>query len=779
MQQRPNRRPATRVRLPWPTPPPSRSTLRSTCSTGSAGLRAVRRRACRSRSRAAWTHWVAERDRLFREHPQTPLDRRRAAASTVSTTSATTRRCACSGRSRPLTAISSSCRRAARRRSASTVSAASLHARRQRAAREPVLARRVRRRALPAARRRDERGRDLRRRPLPARHGEGLRPRLDRGRPGARLQLRLQPVLQLRPALGLPARAAREPPRDLRAGRRAAHRSERGLTPSVTGRSRYRPQRRAREQLHRRQAGGVRRAARAGRSRPLQRAGVPACRRADRGNAGAGRDARPGRAGPRAARHRRRASRRALRELVETGEIAELAELRRTTPPSWPRFGRLLGFGASSARRDRRRARHPTVDELRAAAGGGPAARGPRHRAEDGGEDRRGARAGRPCPATRTAPPARARADASRSPTALGGIAGRGRAALESTPRPSSRSSSHRTTRPRCARASPRCRRSSRSLDADIGVTRRRRPGRARRRAARELGTALVRATGPPEYVAALGRFPTRRTRQTSTRCSGSPYLPPSSASAGSSRRARRRSSSSARSAATCTATRSGRTEGDACSRWARRRAARGYEYLAICDHTPNVTVVPGLDADALRRQAEEIAAANERARAVPRSCAASSATSAPTAASTSRTTCSPSSTGCSSRCIAGQRAPRARADRAGHRGDAPPGGALPQPSDRPPDRPPARERARPRADDRGRARDGRRARGQRAAQPARPEGEHVRPRSTPASRIVCSTDAHSVRGLDNMELAVHTARRGRAGVADVLNTRPLEALLR
>ncbi|MGL1102783.1 PHP domain-containing protein, partial [Vibrio parahaemolyticus] len=38
-----------------------------------------------------------------------------------------------------------------------------------------------------------------------------------------------------------------------------------------------------------------------------------------------------------------------------------------------------------------------------------------------------------------------------------------------------------------------------------------------------------------------------------------------------------------------------------------------GYEYVAICDHTPNVRVVPGLDADALRRQAEEIAAVNER----------------------------------------------------------------------------------------------------------------------------------------------------------------------
>ena len=38
-----------------------------------------------------------------------------------------------------------------------------------------------------------------------------------------------------------------------------------------------------------------------------------------------------------------------------------------------------------------------------------------------------------------------------------------------------------------------------------------------------------------------------------------------------------------------------------------------GYEYVAICDHTQNVRVVPGLDADDLRRQAEEIAAANEQ----------------------------------------------------------------------------------------------------------------------------------------------------------------------
>ena len=39
---------------------------------------------------------------------------------------------------------------------------------------------------------------------------------------------------------------------------------------------------------------------------------------------------------------------------------------------------------------------------------------------------------------------------------------------------------------------------------------------------------------------------------------------------------------------------------------------ARGYEYLAICDHTPNVGVVRGLTAADLARQADEIARAND-----------------------------------------------------------------------------------------------------------------------------------------------------------------------
>src|SRR5262249_19889399 len=67
------------------------------------------------------------------------------------------------------------------------------------------------RRRVPLLPRCDERKRELRRRPLPPPHGQGGG---FRGRPraaGARLQLRVQPVLCVRPGLGLSAGAAGEP----------------------------------------------------------------------------------------------------------------------------------------------------------------------------------------------------------------------------------------------------------------------------------------------------------------------------------------------------------------------------------------------------------------------------------------------------------------------------------------------------------------------------------------------------------------------------------------
>jgi DNA polymerase (family X) len=55
---------------------------------------------------------------------------------------------------------------------------------------------------------------------------------------------------------------------------------------------------------------------------------------------------------------------------------------------------------------------------------------------------------------------------------------------------------------------------------------------------------------------------------------------------------------------------------------------------------------------------------------------------------------------------------------------------------------------------------------------------EHVRLCIEAGLPIICNTDAHSIRGLGNMRLAVATARRGWATAPDVLNTRALDELL-
>ncbi len=56
--------------------------------------------------------------------------------------------------------------------------------------------------------------------------------------------------------------------------------------------------------------------------------------------------------------------------------------------------------------------------------------------------------------------------------------------------------------------------------------------------------------------------------------------------------------------------------------------------------------------------------------------------------------------------------------------------------------------------------------------------GEHVRRALRAGVQIVCSTDAHSTLGLANMTYSVQTARRGWATRADVVNTRPLQSIL-
>jgi DNA polymerase (family X) len=54
----------------------------------------------------------------------------------------------------------------------------------------------------------------------------------------------------------------------------------------------------------------------------------------------------------------------------------------------------------------------------------------------------------------------------------------------------------------------------------------------------------------------------------------------------------------------------------------------------------------------------------------------------------------------------------------------------------------------------------------------------HVREALAAGVPIVCSTDAHSVRGLGNMALSVMTARRGGVPRGRVLNTLSLGEIL-
>src|SRR5204862_886004 len=125
------------------------------------------------------------------------------------------------------------------------------------------------------------------------------------------------------------------------------------------------------------------------------------------------------------------------------------------------------------------------------------------------------------------------------------------------------------------------------------------------------FGTELLRATGTTAYVEALGELPEAADEESLYAQLGIPFCPPEL------REQPFRGEPPALLERTD-------IHGDlhVHSTWSDGKAtvlemalaARdlGYEYLAICDHTPNVRVVPGLDADALRRQAEEIASVNE-----------------------------------------------------------------------------------------------------------------------------------------------------------------------
>jgi len=204
----------------------------------------------------------------------------------------------------------------------------------------------------------------------------------------------------------------------------------------------------------------------------------------------------------------------------------------------------------------------------------------------------------------------------------------------------------------------------------------------------------------------------------------------------------------------------------------------RGYDYLAICDHTPNVGVVPGLDAAALRRQAVEIAAANEQVapfrvlRGVECDIRRDGSLDLPDDVLAELDWVQLS-------LHAGQRAHRRELTaRVTHAMRHPAVRCLSHPTGRlighRPENALDLERTIETALETGVALEVN-------GLPARLDlsGEHVRTAVEAGVRIVCSTDAHSTRGLANMPMAVHTARRGHATAADVLNTRPPAEVLR
>jgi DNA polymerase (family 10) len=208
-------------------------------------------------------------------------------------------------------------------------------------------------------------------------------------------------------------------------------------------------------------------------------------------------------------------------------------------------------------------------------------------------------------------------------------------------------------------------------------------------------------------------------------------------------------------------------------------RAARehGYDYLAICDHTPAVGAVQGLGPDQVRRQAQEIARANDVLapfrvlRGIECDILPDGRLDLPDAVLAELDWVQASVHG-------GQRMPGPEMTRRVEE-------ALRNPYVRCLSHPKGRyiNRRAENALDLERTFEVALAEGVALEVNGLPDrldlsGEHVREALDAGVQIVCSTDAHSVRGLLNMPLSVATARRGRATAAQVLNTRPLDAIL-
>jgi len=466
---------------------------------------------------------------------------------------------------------------------------------------------------------------------------------------------------------------------------------------------------------------------------------------------------------------------RRLQELVATGKLEELEELEREVEPQLVALGRLVGLGPQRMVALGRELGVRTADELRAAAEAGRL----REAKGIGPETERKIVAGlaRERPRRRRGLLLnRARALAAAIAQELDGeIAGEVRrwrdvvyelAIVSRAPDAFVRLEASPTVVAIVERDDARA----------VGVTVEGIPVEVVAAPPGSFGTALVRATGSREYVDALEPLPGAPTEDAVYAALGLPWCPPELREAPlGGEPPRLVELADIRGDLHC---HTDWSDGKATvSEMAIAARDLGYDYVAICDHTPNVRVVPGLDADALRRQADEIAAVNEELapfrvlRGTECDIRADGTLDLPddVLAELDWVQLSLHAGQRQSEDVLTRKVTEAMRHPAVRCLSHPKGRII---NHRPPNA----------------------LQLDRVIEVALEEGialetnglpdrldlrdEEVRLAVDAGVPIVCSTDAHSVRGLGNMSLSVATARRGWATAADVLNTRGLDEVL-
>jgi DNA polymerase (family X) len=470
-----------------------------------------------------------------------------------------------------------------------------------------------------------------------------------------------------------------------------------------------------------------------------------------------------------------------LRELVETGDIAEVAELERELAPGLVGLGRYLGLSAKRSLDIARALGVRTADELREAAADGRLRTvpgiGPKIEAQ-----LREALARQPEPRPqRGLLLNRARELIGAIATALDGEAAGDvrrwrdsceRLAVVCAARDPSATLARFASLPQIVAVIEQADRDAVGAARALGVTVEGVPVELVVAEPRHFGSALVRATGAPAYVAALEPLPDAADERGVYGALDLPWCPPEL-----------REEPFAGEPPALVETKDIRGDLHCHTAWSDGRASveemaraardRGYDYIAICDHTPAVGAVRGLTADDVRRQGEEIAAANERLapfrvlRGIECDILPNGRLDLPDDALAELDWVQASVHG-------GQRMPRREMTKRVEE-------ALRNPHVRCLSHPKGRmiNRRPENALDLDRIFEVALEHGVALEVNGLPDrldlsGDHVREALRAGVRIVCSTDAHSVRGLGNIELSVHTARRGWATAADVVNTGPL-----